>query len=307
MPRWAFWAFGVCAVLAIAMFCWASVASGSILLGLFWAAVVVAFVGPVPLSAVMATWRERRSAAVRGWVTPRGWHYDRTSTAVARIGRDVLRRELDGVEVLSYETIAAPDLLSEAPASSRHAVAARVAAHLPTLVIVPEGTVRATRSARLGPDVQFESAAFNDRWRVHCADAQFAHAFCHPRVMERLMRDDARGVSVLVDGRDVVVHAAGRQVLENLDGRASLAADLALLVPPYVVEQHPLPTRRPRRRVSEHSRGAAALAVVWTCAWLAFLARMGADGGMGVALGFGVPTVAVLATVLVAAARRRKG
>lgn len=296
----------LCGLPAFVVFCSVAQATGDAARAWLWAGLVVAVTAPFPL-VTLARWRRvRRSTDVEAWADAHGWSHVRTSTAVPRSGRDVLRAVRDGVEVVSYETVAAPDLVSEAPLLTRHAVAAAVPGDLPTLTILSETAIRETGGARRARDIQFESAAFNARWRVHCDDERFAHAFCHPRVMERLMQPDADGVSVLVDGRDVVVHAPGPQDLEVLDARAALTVDLVRLVPPYLLEQHPPRTSRRRQRTPEHSRVAAALALVWACGWLAFLVFIGAAGGVGVAVGFGVPSVAVIATALVLAARRRR-
>lgn len=198
--------------------------------------------------------RRRRRNAAENWAHEHGWHYAAVSAAVPRSGSNVLRGTVDGVDVASYTTVAAPDLRSETTAAKpRHAVSGLVpGAYFPELVILPEALSRRPGAAALDPDIQFESAAFNARWRVHCADATFAHAFCHPRLMARLMEPDAAGVSVLVERRDVVVHAPGLMRLDLVEERAALVADLVHLVPPYLLHEHPGPTRRrrPVRRVT---------------------------------------------------------
>jgi hypothetical protein len=58
-------------------------------------------------------------------------------------------------------------------------------------------------------------------------------------MMERLMEPDAEGVSVLVEGPDVVVHAPGRADLGRVEALARLVLDLAALLPRFVVDDHP--------------------------------------------------------------------
>lgn len=296
----------LCALAVLAVPCAVAKLTGKDAQAWLWAGLAVAVTVLFPVAVYVTSRRARRSADVDAWAEARGWSYVRATSAVPRAGRDVLRAVRDGVEVVSYETIAAPDLGSESLELTRHAVAAAVPGDLPTLTILPETAIREAGAARRARGIQFESAAFNARWRVHCDDDRFAHAFCHPRLMERLMQPDADGVSVLVDGRDVVVHAPGPQDLEVLDARAALTVDLVRLVPAYLLEQHPPRTSRRRQRTPEHSRVAAALALLWAFGWLAFLVLIGAAGGVGVAVGLGVPTAAVIATVLVVAARRRR-
>lgn len=214
-------------------------------------AVLVTGLGAIVFGVVAAVRRRRRRRdSTAQWADEHGWRYDRTSAVVPRSGRDVLRTVLDGIAVTSYTTTTASDMTSEHAAAQRHAVSATVPASFPRLVILPEALTRRPGAAPLAPDIQFESAAFNARWRVHCSDATFAHAFCHPRVMEQLMRADAAGLSVLVEGRDVVVHAPGPTVLDAVEARAALVADLARLVPPYLVARYPAPTRRARGAVA---------------------------------------------------------
>lgn len=229
----------------------------------------------------------RRGAAAQ-WADEHGWHYD-PDVVVPRSGRDVLRTVLGGVAVTSYTTTAAPDLTSDVAVAPRHAVLATVPADFPWLVVLPEALTRRPGAAPFAPDIQFESAEFNARWRVHCADATFAHAFCHPRVMERLMRADAAGVSVLVEGRDIVVHAPGPTALDAVEARAALGADLARLVPPYLVARYPAPTRRKRNVAAGGDR------FIW--AFLFWL--MASSVGVGVA-------IALFARAMVLAARSER-
>jgi hypothetical protein len=285
-----------------------SVAYGTLGSVAAWVVFVAGLLGIVARIVVVLR-RRRPPSAVEVWAAEHGWDYDRRSSAVPLSGRDVLWRELDGVVVTSYTTTAAPDMSAETAMAPRHAVCAIVPADLPTLRVLPESLARRPGAAPLEPDIQFESAAFNSRWRVHCADATFAHAFCHPRVMERLMRPDARGVSLLVEGRDVVVHAPGPTDLDVVESRAGLAADLARLVPPYLIARYPLPTNRRRRRASEHSRSATVLGTVLLAGWIAFLVPIGTAGEPGMAIVLGATPVALMALVILAGAdphRRRE-
>lgn len=262
--------------------------------------------GAIVFGVVVVVRRRRRQRdATAQFVDEHGWHYDRTSAVVPRSGRDVLRTVLDGIVVTSYTTTTARDMTSEHALAQRHAVTATVPASFPRLVILPEALTRRPGAAPLAPDIQFESAAFNARWRVHCSDATFAHAFCHPRVMERLMRADAAGVSVLVEGRDIVVHAPGPTSLDAVEGRAAVVADLARLLPPYLVAQHPAPSRR--------ARGAAAggdwlivVYLLWPMAFLLWLVVAGARAGqVGSVVGFAV-VGALYATAIVVTVRSER-
>jgi hypothetical protein len=145
---------------------------------------------------------------------------------------------------------------------------------------------------------------------VHCADATFAHAFCHPRVMERLMSPDARGVSLLVEGRDIIVHAPGPTDVDAVESRAELAAELVRLIPPYLVARHPGRTRRKRRGPKRGYRLRAALSLLMLAGAGTLLAPMVREGGarmLKLSVMYGAVLVG-LAAIVVASARadRRK-
>jgi hypothetical protein len=269
-------------------------------------AIAVTGVGGVAFAVhVVARRRRHRRDSTAQWADEHGWHYDRTSAVVPRSGRNVLRTVLDGIAVTSYTTTTASDMTSEHAAATRHALAATLPASFPRLVILPEALTRRPGAAPLAPDIQFESAAFNAQWRVHCSDATFAHAFCHPRVMERLMRVDAAGLSIFVEGRDVVVHAPGPAALDAIDGRAALVADLIRLVPPYLIAGYPAPTRRARGAAADGS-WIWALLLLWPVALVLWLlaAATGADE-LSAAVGLAIAG-AVYATAIVAVERSER-
>lgn len=80
--------------------------------------------------------------------------------------------------------------------------------------------------------VQFESQAFNDRFRVSCDHPRFASAFVHPRMMG-LMMDRQQGIT-RVRG-DVVVNVEEREAEpDELAMTWDYLIDLVELVPPFV-------------------------------------------------------------------------
>ena len=54
-------------------------------------------------------------------------------------------------------------------------------------VALPRLTLGVTLDMSTGPTVQFESAVFNDRFHVQCADPRFAHAIFTPRTIDALL------------------------------------------------------------------------------------------------------------------------
>lgn len=228
------------------------------------AGLIVAFVVVVGAVAVgLELRRRRRSDSVERWAAANRWGYENQSAlllsrwTVAPFGRsgrrearDVLRREIRGVPVTSFTFSVVTDTVADtALIGERHVLMTELPVRFPALTLTPEGSPRRHGALGLLPDIELESGEFNDRWRVQCADQRFAHAFCHPRLMARLLADDARRVSVLVEGRDVVVHAPGPTDLERLEERAALLVDLAGLVPPYVAADRP--PARPKRSMRD--------------------------------------------------------
>lgn len=217
--------------------------------------------------AVLAAWilvplvrRRRRTRAVHLWAREHGWHVVSVRAQTLRGETEVLRGVVDGLSVTSCTTAYAPDWRRGLDTTGfRHVLVSNVEANFPTLTIDPtRGVRRPPAGPDEGTDLRFESAVFDASWRVQCADARFAHDFCHPRVMERLMRPDVAGMSLLVTGGTIAVHAPGATILDAVESRAAVLADLVRLVPPYLVVDHParLWSVRGRRSATSVLRGA---------------------------------------------------
>lgn len=107
---------------------------------------------------------------------------------------------------------------------------------LPSLEIAPrEGLNDADRTDDLG----LESAEFNDRFVVTTRDRAFAHAVLHPRMMERLLKADARRLKITLE-HDVVFTArwAAFPTLRRLESRLDVLVDIANLIPAHVKTQY---------------------------------------------------------------------
>jgi hypothetical protein len=254
---------------------WFSLALGVLLAGLAaWVAV------PVRRS-------RRRARQVRHWAAEHGWLAEPPRSRMIIGGSEVLHRVVDGVPVTSCTTVYEPDWRRGVDTTRfRHLLMSALPVDFPVLTLVPTGGARrAPAGPDDGPALQVEWSAFNDAWLVQCADARFAHAFCHPRLMERLMRPDVAGLSVLVAGGDVTVHALGRTDLAALEARAAVVGDLVRLVPTAVL----------RGAIAGESTGWPTIAmttiVLVGVGW--FVAMMVRSGEVAFALG----TVGVVAAV----------
>jgi hypothetical protein len=115
-----------------------------------------------------------------------------------------------------------------------HVVTMSLPAFLPTLTLTPEGAGAKLANLVGGQDLSFESDDFNRAWRVECGMEKFAYDVITPRLMERLLQSDAAGVSIRIDGTDVLCWSNGEQTLEVLAPRLGLLAAVRDAVPGFV-------------------------------------------------------------------------
>jgi hypothetical protein len=115
-----------------------------------------------------------------------------------------------------------------------HVVTLSLPAYLPTLTLTPDGVGAKLAKLVGGQDLSFESDDFNRAWRVECEMSKFAYDVITPRLMERLLRSDAAGVSIRIDGTDVLCWSTGRQSLEALAPHLGLLAAVRDAVPRFV-------------------------------------------------------------------------
>jgi hypothetical protein len=128
---------------------------------------------------------------------------------------------------------------SKAPEPRRYTVvAASGNGSFPVTTVAPrtlvEGLFEVVASAVGLRSQRLESAEFNRRWRVISDDLASAHAMIHSRVMERLLRPDARGIRVTWDGDAIMCVQKGNGRRHTaLENRINLVVDLANLVPGF--------------------------------------------------------------------------
>ncbi len=251
--------------------------------------VSIAVLSAIVLAAAVAPVLLRPSGVVGRWAAQHHWRYHPESADDAGSSRNVMTRTVDGVRVLSYEALATPELRSGKDESRRHVLAALVPdSRFPRVEIVARRSSW-ERAASDPREVPLESVDVNLRWRVTADDVRFGHAFCHPRAMERLMADVPDDVSVLVEDGAVAVHAPGPTALDQVDARARLAVDLALLTPPYLRADRAasgVTTRGRRDRRAVRTRPKEGLAGFLTfCALVLPLAALACAGVAEIAIG----------------------
>ena len=96
--------------------------------------------------------------------------------------------------------------------------------YLPTVELTPDGFGAKLAKLVGAQDIQFESEDFNRAFRVASSDPEVAHAIVHPRLMERMLRDDALGSAWRIEGTWILTWAAGSTDLDRLVSRLGLLA-----------------------------------------------------------------------------------
>lgn len=112
--------------------------------------------------------------------------------------------------------------------------AVELGAYHPTVDVLPDDVLAKAAKLVGGMDVDFESAEFNRRWRVKGADARYVHDMITPRVMDRLLKDDARGFALRIEGPYLFAWRAGRLRTEKLAAMLGLLTSVAKALPPHV-------------------------------------------------------------------------
>ena len=112
--------------------------------------------------------------------------------------------------------------------------AVELGAYYPTVDVLPDDVLAKAAKLVGGMDVDFESAAFNSRWRVKGPDARYVHDMITPRVVDRLLEDDAGGFALRIEGPYVFAWRAGRLPTEKLAAMVSLLTSVAKALPPHV-------------------------------------------------------------------------
>lgn len=211
------------------------------------AVVVLGIVGMV-LVMVAAWWfGQQREKRLRAFAAQIGWTYVGTDPTLRdrwkgtpfgtgsgrRVSEVLVGRYADRPAVsfaYRYTTGSGDDRQTH----TFHVVALSLPAWLPGLQLTPQGLGARIVTALGGQDIELESEDFNRAWRVEARDAKFASDVLHPRTMERLLRADARGLNLRLEGGDVLCWDAGSPDLDTLAARLGVMAALADGVPRFV-------------------------------------------------------------------------
>ena len=88
-------------------------------------------------------------------------------------------------------------------------------------------------------NITVESCDVNQRWRMRCADERFAQEVLHALLLERLERTTVPGLSLLVQGSDVIVHGPGPTAFASIEPMVDLVLDVVSLLPAYLPDDYP--------------------------------------------------------------------
>lgn len=125
--------------------------------------------------------------------------------------------------------------------------------------IVPDDVLAKFAKLLGGQDIDFESAAFNAEWRVKAGDRKYAHDIVHPRLMERLLWSDAKGLAIRIEGPYVYAWSAGRRGPEDLARRIGVLTAVARQIPDFVYREF----KEVHDRIAEAARKREEAAPAW--------------------------------------------
>lgn len=206
-------------------------------------------IGLVVLVLVLA-WQQgkKRRLAAQAFAASRGWTWMESVPALTSrwrsypFGRghslraeNVLAGSFHGRHVVSFDYQYTTGSGKNRSTSYFHVVALSLPAAMPWLQLSPDGAGAAIARFFGGQDVQFESQAFNDAWRVQASPPpQYAYDFVHPRMMDRLMAPDAVGAHIAVEGSDLILATGGRRSLESIDFHVNLLYGITEQIPRHL-------------------------------------------------------------------------
>lgn len=207
-------------------------------------------VGPAIVVA-MIWYQIQRTRKIKAWAAASGWTYVGTDASLvnrwqgepfgtgrSRRTSEVMVGRWGGRTAISFTYTYKTGSGKNESTYTYHVLALPLPAYLPTLELSPDGFGARLARAFGGQDIQFESDDFNRAWRVESRDLKFAHDIVHPRLMERLMRPDARGACLRISGTDVLSWTVGSTSTERIAGRLGLMAAVIDSVPRYVWQDH---------------------------------------------------------------------
>ncbi|MEZ0447107.1 DUF3137 domain-containing protein [Cellulomonas sp. ICMP 17802] len=219
--------------------------------GMFGVLLVLGLVVGVGL-LVAGVWVQRkRHERFRAWAVANGWTYAESDRSLVDLSRgqpfgagsarratEVLRGTFESRPALSFTYTWTTGSGKNRSTHHAHVVGLGLPAYLPTVEVTPEGFGAMLAKLVGAQDMQFESEDFNRAFRVAATDERVGHAIVHPRLMERLLRPDARAAAWRIDGTWILSWEMGTTDLDRLAPRLGLLAAVVRSVPRHVWLDH---------------------------------------------------------------------
>lgn len=206
----------------------------------------------VPLLLVLRWYSGyRREEAAKAWAARIGWMYMGSdasltqrwrgtpfNTGNARRTSEVVAGTYSGKAATSFAYRYTTKRGDDRQTYTFHVVTLALPAFLPDVQLTPDGFGAKLERVMGGQDMVFESEDFNRAWRVETSDPAVAHAVVHPRLMERLMQPDARGLHVRIEGTDILCWSGGNPDLDQVARRLGVLNAIVTSVPRHVWLDH---------------------------------------------------------------------
>lgn len=113
-----------------------------------------------------------------------------------------------------------------------------IGAHLPVIRLTPEGFGAKVVKAFGARDLEVESHAFNERWRVWTEQERVAHAILAPDMIAHLLKPEYEDFPLIIENGLLYTHRDGRQDLSDLYARLDPLVDMLAEVPDFVLAEH---------------------------------------------------------------------
>ena len=193
----------------------------------------------------------KRRERLQKWATLSGWTYAASDRSLVDFSRgqpfgvghskkatEVLAGRYDRLSALSFTYRWTTGSGKEATTHTSHIVGVVLPAYLPTVELTPDGLGAKLAKLVGAQDIQFESDDFNRAFRVASSDPRVASAIVHPRLMERMLRDDARGSTWRIEGTWILSWASGSTDLDRLASRLGVLSAVVRSIPRHVWLEH---------------------------------------------------------------------
>lgn len=195
--------------------------------------------------------QHKRRERLAQWAAANGWLYVDSDPTLVRLSErypfgdgharrtgEVMRGRFGGAEALSFAYSWKTGSGKSESSHTVHVIGLALPAYLPIVEVAPENVFDKMAKAFGGQDIRFELEEFNRAFRVQAYDERTAHAVIHPRLMERLLRADARGLSWRTEGTWILSWQAGATDLDTMASRFGVLSAVVAAIPRHVWQDH---------------------------------------------------------------------